>query len=82
MGCFVLGSQDSPVMPTMLFSPGKMTSTSWILFEQNIAMTIVGFPATALAQHLPGRGFAYLPATQARTLTGPSRCWMSCLSAV
>lgn len=32
----------------MLFNPGKMTSTSRILFEQNIAMTIVGFPATAL----------------------------------
>ncbi|DBB11426.1 hypothetical protein WJX82_000013 [Trebouxia sp. C0006] len=48
MGCSVLGSQDSPVMPIMLFNPGKMTSTSRILFEQNIAMTIVGFPATAL----------------------------------
>ena len=32
----------------MLFNPGKMTSTSRILFEQNIAMTIVGFPATPL----------------------------------
>ena len=32
----------------MLFNPGKMTSTSRLLFEQNIAMTIVGFPATAL----------------------------------
>ncbi len=36
------------VQPIMLFNPGKMTSTSRILFEQNIAMTIVGFPATAL----------------------------------
>lgn len=36
------------LQPIMLFNPGKMTSTSRILFEQNIAMTIVGFPATAL----------------------------------
>ena len=36
------------MQPIMLFNPGKMTSTSRLLFEQNIAMTIVGFPATAL----------------------------------
>ncbi|KAL3137882.1 hypothetical protein ABBQ38_005134 [Trebouxia sp. C0009 RCD-2024] len=48
MGCLVLGSSDSPVMPVMLFNPGKISSTSRLLFERGIAMVVVGFPATPL----------------------------------
>ncbi|KAL0024670.1 hypothetical protein WJX77_007715 [Trebouxia sp. C0004] len=48
MGCSVLGNDNSPVMPVMLFNPGKISSTSRLLFERGIAMVVVGFPATPL----------------------------------
>lgn len=48
MGCSVLGSDDSPVMPFMLFHPGKICSTSRLLLERGIALVVVGFPATPL----------------------------------
>ena len=32
----------------MLFNPGKISSTSRLLFERGIAMVVVGFPATPL----------------------------------
>lgn len=48
MGCNVLGSYDSPVMPLMLFQPGKIAAFSRLCFERGIAVVVVGFPATPL----------------------------------
>ena len=36
------------MQPVMLFNPGKISSTSRLLFERGIAMVVVGFPATPL----------------------------------
>lgn len=36
------------LQPVMLFNPGKISSTSRLLFERGIAMVVVGFPATPL----------------------------------
>ena len=46
----VLTSQSLLVLmqPVMLFNPGKISSTSRLLFERGIAMVVVGFPATPL----------------------------------
>ena len=36
------------MQPVMLFDPGKISSTSRLLFEPGIVMVVVGFPATPL----------------------------------
>ncbi|EFJ46984.1 hypothetical protein VOLCADRAFT_92508 [Volvox carteri f. nagariensis] len=46
MGMDVLGSWDSPVMPIMTYSAAKMVALSRMTLARNIAMVIVGFPAT------------------------------------
>ncbi|KAK9829134.1 hypothetical protein WJX72_004074 [[Myrmecia] bisecta] len=48
MGCNVLGDYNSPVMPVMLFNPGKIAAFSRLLLERGIAAVVVGFPATPL----------------------------------
>ncbi|BDA43509.1 Long chain base biosynthesis protein 2a [Coccomyxa sp. Obi] len=48
MGCNVLGDWDSPVMPLMLFNPGKIAATSRLCWERGVALVVVGFPATPL----------------------------------
>ena len=44
----VLGDEDSPVMPFMLYQPAKMAAFSHECFRRNIAVVVVGFPATPL----------------------------------
>ncbi|GLJ15959.1 hypothetical protein SUGI_0263890 [Cryptomeria japonica] len=46
MGCQVLGDQDSPVMPIMLYNPAKISAFSRECFKRNIAVVTVGSPAT------------------------------------
>lgn len=48
MGVEVLGDEDSPVVPIMLYSPSKVGAFSRECFERNIAVVTVGFPATPL----------------------------------
>eukprot|EP00300_Choanocystis_sp_HF-7_P036428 c52273_g1_i1.p1 GENE.c52273_g1_i1~~c52273_g1_i1.p1 ORF type:complete len:518 (+),score=93.53 c52273_g1_i1:38-1591(+) len=48
MGCHVLGEKDSPVIPVMLYNPTKMSAFSRLALERNIAVVVVGFPATPL----------------------------------
>eukprot|EP00884_Botryococcus_braunii_P017085 jgi/Botrbrau1/405/Bobra.110_2s0055.1 len=48
LGFNVLGDWDSPVMPIMVFQPGKMPALSREAFKRNVAVVVVGFPATPL----------------------------------
>ncbi|CAN4100589.1 unnamed protein product [Withania somnifera] len=48
MGFEVLGDNDSPVMPIMLYNPAKLPAFSRECLKQNVAVVTVGFPATPL----------------------------------
>eukprot|EP00301_Raphidiophrys_heterophryoidea_P018659 c3664_g1_i1.p1 GENE.c3664_g1_i1~~c3664_g1_i1.p1 ORF type:complete len:106 (+),score=18.83 c3664_g1_i1:3-320(+) len=48
MGCDVLGDPNSPVVPVMVYSPTKMAAFSRELLKRNVAVVVVGFPATPL----------------------------------
>lgn len=48
MGCEVLGDTDSPVMPVMLYNPGKIGAFSRECLARHLATVVVGFPATPL----------------------------------
>jgi len=47
-GFQVYGDDDSPVIPIMLYYPAKIASLSRALLKRNIAVVVVGFPATPL----------------------------------
>jgi hypothetical protein len=48
MGCEVLGDEGSPVMPIMLYNPGKIPAFSRECLKRNVAVVTVAFPATPL----------------------------------
>nr|ADN33867.1 serine palmitoyltransferase [Cucumis melo subsp. melo] len=48
MGFEVLGDNDSPVMPIMLYNPAKIPAFSRECLNQNVAVVTVAFPATPL----------------------------------
>ncbi|GAQ81699.1 Long-Chain Base 1 [Klebsormidium nitens] len=48
LGVEVLGDEDSPVMPVMLYNPAKIPAFSRECLKRNIAVVVVGFPATPL----------------------------------
>ncbi|KAF9613901.1 hypothetical protein IFM89_012449 [Coptis chinensis] len=48
IGFKVLGDNDSPVIPIMIYNPGKIPAFSRECLRQNVAVVIVGFPATVL----------------------------------
>ncbi|XP_058102990.1 long chain base biosynthesis protein 2a [Magnolia sinica] len=48
MGFEVLGDNDSPVMPIMLYNPAKIPAFSRGCLRQNVAVVTVAFPATPL----------------------------------
>lgn len=48
MGCHVLGDQDSPVVPVMLYNAAKIPAFSRECLKRNMAVVVVGFPATPL----------------------------------
>jgi len=48
MGCHVLGDEDSPVIPTMLYNPAKIPAFSRECYKLGIAVVVVGFPASPL----------------------------------
>jgi len=47
-GFIVAGDYDSPVIPMMIYSPFKFCGLSRALLERNIAIVVVGYPATPL----------------------------------
>uniref|UniRef100_A0A2N9EH00 Aminotransferase class I/classII large domain-containing protein n=1 Tax=Fagus sylvatica TaxID=28930 RepID=A0A2N9EH00_FAGSY len=48
MGFEVLGDNDSPVMPIMLYNPAKIPAFSRECLKKNVAVVTVAFPATPL----------------------------------
>jgi len=48
MGFMILGDDDSPVIPILVFLPGALVQFSRLLLQRNIAIVIVGFPAVPL----------------------------------
>ena len=48
MGCTVLGDNDSPVIPLMVYQLSKISAFSRALLKRCIAVVVVGFPATPL----------------------------------
>lgn len=45
MGLQVLGQYDSPIMPVMLYHPGKISGFSRECLKRGLAVVVVGFPA-------------------------------------
>ncbi|NXE47260.1 SPTC3 palmitoyltransferase, partial [Casuarius casuarius] len=50
MGFIIYGNDDSPVVPLLLFMPGKIGAFSGHMLEKNIGVVVVGFPATPLTE--------------------------------
>jgi serine palmitoyltransferase len=48
MGLQVLGQYDSPIMPVMLYHPGKISGFSRECLKRGLAVVVVGFPAVPL----------------------------------
>jgi 7-keto-8-aminopelargonate synthetase-like enzyme len=59
----VLGDDDSPIIPIMLYNPAKMPAFSRLCLERKLAVVVVGFPATPLIER-PSR-----PSARTRTCT-------------
>ncbi|QEL61733.1 hypothetical protein CJJ09_003888 [Candidozyma auris] len=49
LGFIVYGADDSPVIPLLLYLPAKMPALSRMLYNEKIAVVVVGYPATPIA---------------------------------
>lgn len=48
MGFIVYGDEGSPVVPLLLFNPGKISAFSREMLKRDIAICVVGYPATPI----------------------------------
>lgn len=48
VGFDIIGDEDSPVVPMMIYHPSKMTAFSRLCLENNIAVCVVSYPASEL----------------------------------
>lgn len=48
LGFIVYGHDDSPIIPVMLYNPGKMSAFSHEMLKRRISVVVVGYPATPL----------------------------------
>jgi len=48
MGFHIIGDEDSPIIPMMVYHPAKMPGLSRELLSRGITIVVVGFPVTAL----------------------------------
>lgn len=48
MGFLILGNSDSPIIPLMLYHPGKFSAFSRKMLARGIAVVVVAFPATTM----------------------------------
>lgn len=48
LGYIVYGHDDSPIIPIMLYNPGKMPAFSHEMLKRRISVVVVGYPATPL----------------------------------
>ncbi|XP_029621513.1 serine palmitoyltransferase 3 [Salmo trutta] len=50
MGFIIYGNDDSPVVPILLYMPGKVVAFSRAMLERKIGVVVVGFPATPITE--------------------------------
>uniref|UniRef100_A0A673JPX1 Serine palmitoyltransferase 3-like n=1 Tax=Sinocyclocheilus rhinocerous TaxID=307959 RepID=A0A673JPX1_9TELE len=50
MGFIIYGNQDSPVIPLLLYLPGKVGAFSRAMLKRKIGVVVVGFPATPITE--------------------------------
>lgn len=50
MGFIIYGNMDSPVIPVLLFCPGKIAAFSRECLKRGLATVVVGFPATPIIE--------------------------------
>lgn len=50
MGFIIYGNENSPVVPLLLYMPGKVAAFARHMLEKKIGVVVVGFPATPLAE--------------------------------
>lgn len=48
LGFILYGSDDSPVIPLLLYTPGKMAAISRMLYKEKIAIVLTAYPATSI----------------------------------
>ena len=48
MGLHVYGDPDSPIIPVLIYFPAKIASFSRECLKRNVAVVVVGFPATSV----------------------------------
>lgn len=48
MGFIVYGDEGSPVVPLLLFNPAKISAFSREMLKREIAICVVGYPATPI----------------------------------
>ncbi|RFU81537.1 serine palmitoyltransferase 2 [Trichoderma arundinaceum] len=48
LGLIVAGHDDSPIIPVLLYNPGKMPAFSREMLKRKISVVVVGYPATPL----------------------------------
>ncbi|XP_026165688.1 serine palmitoyltransferase 3 [Mastacembelus armatus] len=50
MGFILYGNDDSPVVPVLLYMPGKVVAFAREMLERKIGVVVVGFPATPITE--------------------------------
>ncbi|XP_034464050.1 serine palmitoyltransferase 3 [Hippoglossus hippoglossus] len=50
MGFIIYGDDDSPVVPILLYMPGKVVAFAREMLERKIGVVVVGFPATPITE--------------------------------
>nr|DBA27092.1 TPA: hypothetical protein GDO54_011271 [Pyxicephalus adspersus] len=50
LGFITYGNEDSPVVPLLLYMPGKVGAFSRSMLEKKIGVVVVGFPATPITE--------------------------------
>uniref|UniRef100_A0A6Q2X2V4 Aminotransferase class I/classII large domain-containing protein n=1 Tax=Esox lucius TaxID=8010 RepID=A0A6Q2X2V4_ESOLU len=50
MGFIIYGNDDSPVIPLLLYMPGKVVAFSRAMLRRKVGVVVVGFPATPITE--------------------------------
>eukprot|EP00731_Ephydatia_muelleri_P037520 Em0495g1a len=50
MGFIIYGNDVTPVVPMLIFEPGKVTMFSREMLRRKISVVVVGFPATTIVE--------------------------------
>lgn len=48
IGLHTYGDYDSPIIPVLIYHPGKIAEFSRLCLAQGVAIVVVGFPATSI----------------------------------